>query len=102
MRKLGCGIGAVLLVLAVAGGLVQVVMSLRGSGVPLSAGWLWFQIDGNSLVGFQALIEKRVSPALWTPIQTVLTWPVWLALGIPGPALALSCLALRRREPSPR
>jgi hypothetical protein len=100
MKKVGCGLGLVLLVLAAAGALAAIV--LQGTHPTISIGWLWFQIDGNSLVGFQALIEKRVSPALWTPIQTVLTWPVWLALGIPGLALALSCLALRRREPSPR
>jgi len=95
MRKLGCGLGLVLLALAVAGALAPIVM--QGAHPAISIGWLWFQIDGNSLVGFQALIEKRVSPALWTPIQTVLTWPVWLALGIPGLVLGLCCLALRRR-----
>jgi hypothetical protein len=98
MRKLGCGLGLVLLVLATAGALAPVV--IQGAHPTISLGWLWFQIDGNSLVGFQALIEKRVSPALWTPIQTVLIWPVWLALGIPGVALALACLGWRRRAPS--
>jgi hypothetical protein len=99
MKKLGCGIGLVLLVLAAASTLAPIVM--QGPHPPISLGWLWFQIDGNSLVGFQALIEKRVSPALWGPIQSVLTWPVWLSLGIPGLLLALCCLALRRRDPAP-
>ena len=98
MRKVGCGLGLVLLALAVAGALAEVVMAAHP---PISLGWLWFQIDGNSLVGFQALIEKRVSPALWPPIQSVLTWPLWLSAGIPGLLLALSCLGLRRRNSVP-
>jgi hypothetical protein len=100
MRTL-CGLGLVLLVLAAVAAVAAIVMGLRGAHPTISIGWLWFQIDGNSLVGFQALIEKRVSPALWPPIQTVLTWPVWLALGIPGLLLALSCLGLRPRAPAP-
>jgi len=98
MKKLGCGLGLALLVTAAAGALAPVVM--QGAPPTISTGWLWFQIDGNSLVGFQALIEKRVSPALWAPIQTVLTWPLWLVLGIPGLALGLSCLWRRRSSPA--
>jgi hypothetical protein len=96
MKKLGCIVGFILLLLAAAGALAGLV--LAGSGPPgrISLGWLWFQIHGNSLVGFQALIEKGVSPALWPPIQTFLTWPVWLVLGVPGVLLALCCLGLRR------
>jgi hypothetical protein len=98
MKKLGCGLGFVLLLLAAASALAEIVMLARGSHTVISIGWLWFQIDGNSLVGFQALIEKGVNPALWPPIQAVLTWTVWLALGIPGVLLALCCLGLGRRE----
>jgi hypothetical protein len=98
MRRYGCGLGVALLLLAVAGRLAEIMLLWRGAPTAISLGWLWFQIHANSLVGFQALIEKAVSPALWPPIQTLLTWPLWLALGIPGVLLALSCLGLRRQN----
>jgi hypothetical protein len=96
MKRTGCSVGVVLLLLAAASALVGIVMAQAAPG-PISLGWLWFQIHGNSLVGFQALIEKGVSPAAWPPIQSLLTWPLWLVLGVPGVLLALCCL--RRRRP---
>jgi hypothetical protein len=96
MKRIGCGLGIVLLLLAAMSALAEIVMLSRGAQGAISLGWLWFQIHGNSLVGFQALIEKGVSPALWPPIQSLLTWPLWLVLGIPGVLLGLFCLRLRR------
>jgi hypothetical protein len=96
MKKIGCGLGLVLLVLAAAAALSEIAFWAQGRPMTISLGWLWFQLDGNSLVGFQALIEKRVSPSLWTPIQTVLTWPIWRSLGIAGILFALFCFGLRR------
>jgi hypothetical protein len=98
MRRIGCGLGVVLLLLAAAGALAEVVMAAEGARGAISLGWLWFQVHGNSLVGFQALIEKGVSPAAWPPIQSLLTWRLWLVFGIPGVLLALFCLRLRRPE----
>jgi hypothetical protein len=51
-------------------------------------------------VGFQALIEKSVSPDAWPPIQSFLTWRLWLVLGIPGVLLALCCVRPRRARPA--
>jgi hypothetical protein len=96
MKKFGCGLGFVLLLLAAASALAEIVMLARGAQGAISLGWLWFQIHGNSLVGFQALIEKSIGPAVWQPIQYLLTLPAWLVLGIPGAILCLSCLTLRR------
>jgi hypothetical protein len=96
MKRFGCGLGFALLLLASASALAEIVMAARGAPGAISLGWLWFQIHANSLVGFQALIEKGVSPGAWPPIQSLLTWPVWLVLGIPGVLLGLSCLALWR------
>jgi hypothetical protein len=96
MKRTGCILGAILLLLAAASALAEVVMAAQGARGAISLGWLWFQIHGNSLVGFQALIEKGVSPAAWPPIQSFLTWRLWLVLGIPGVLLALCCLRLRR------
>jgi hypothetical protein len=98
MKKLGCIAGFVLLLLGAASALAEIVMFDSGLRGVISPGWLWFQIHGNSLVGFQALIEKGLSPALWPPIQSFLTWPLWLVLGVPGALLALCCLALRRTQ----
>jgi hypothetical protein len=98
MKRFGCRLGLVLLVLAAASALAGIVMQVRGAPAPISIGWLWYQIHGNSLVGFQALIEKGVSPALWPPIQSFLTWQLWLVLGVPGVLLALCCLGLRRKD----
>ncbi|MEM7023222.1 MAG: hypothetical protein AAF637_11615 [Pseudomonadota bacterium] len=96
--KLGCAIGFVLLLLAAASALAGVVM---GTDIPqgtLSLGWLWFQVHGNSLVGFQALVEKGLGPHVWPPIRNLLAVPAWLVLGIPGCLLALACLRLRQSE----
>lgn len=96
MKRIGCGLGVVLLLLAAASALAEIVMAAQGGRGTISLGWLWFQIHGNSLVGFQALIEKGVSPAAWAPIQSLLIWPAWLVFGIPGALLGLFCLGLRR------
>jgi hypothetical protein len=98
MKRLGCIVGSVLLLLAAASALAGIVMAAQGARGPLSLGWLWFQIHGNSLVGFQALVEKSVSPAAWPPIQSLLTWPAWLVLGVPGVLLGLCCLRPRRPD----
>lgn len=100
MKRLGCVVGVVLLLLAAASALAEVVMAAQGTPGPISLGWLWFQVHGNSLVGFQALIE-RASPAFWPPIQSLLTWRAWLVLGVPGVLLALFCLGLRRPAQAP-
>jgi hypothetical protein len=96
MKKLGCGLGFVLLLLAAASALAEIVTVARGGQGLISLGWIWFQIHGNSLVGFQALIEKSISPAVWQPVQYLLTLPAWLVLGIPGVILGLCCRSLRR------
>jgi hypothetical protein len=96
MKRMCCRLGVVLLLLAAASALAGIVMAVEGTRGAISLGWLWFQIHGNSLVGFQALIEKGVSPAFWPPIQSLLTWPLWLVLGIPGVLAALCCPGLRR------
>ena len=63
----------------------------------ISAGELWARSDANSLVGFQALIEKGAAPWLWSDIVLpVLIGPAW---AIPlVPAALLLVLAWRRRR----
>jgi len=101
MMRTGCALGALLLLLAAASAVAEVVLAAQGGQAAVSLGWLWYQIHGNSLVGFQALIEKGVSPAAWAPIQSLLIWPAWLVLGVPGLLLGLCCLRLRRPDAAP-
>ena len=61
-------------------------------------GAIWADIHANSLVGFGAVVEKSISPALWTEVLVpLLSQPAWLVLGAPGAALAALFHWLRRR-----
>ncbi len=67
----------------------------------IAAGELWARADGNSLVGFQALIEKNAKPWLWSDIVLpVLLAPAWAVPLAPGALLLLACRrrAHRRRR----
>jgi hypothetical protein len=92
MRAFGFWLGAILL----AGGALAGLYELATHATQ-SLGSIWFQIHANSLVGFQALIEKRISPMMWPPVQALLTWPAWLVLVPPG--LVLAVLGWRRKAP---
>lgn len=91
MSKFGYWLGVGLLVAAAAAALAEFFTMLQGAPATLSIGAIWFRINANSLVGFQALIEKAVSPAVWPPIQWLLTLPTWLVLAPPGLLLVLLC-----------
>lgn len=98
MRSLAFYIGLALLVLAASAGVAHILAALlQPAGGRVSIGSIWAGLDANSLVGFQGLIENRVSPALWTPVQAYLVWPAWLTLGLPG--LLLVLLFRPRRRP---
>ena len=90
------GLVSLLVFLAVFGH--EVYGAITGGGYRLiSGGELWFMFDGNSLVGFQALIEKNVAPWLWSDIVLpVLRGPAW---AIPlVPAALLLVLGRSRRH----
>jgi hypothetical protein len=89
MRKFGYWLGVGLLVAGAAAAVAEFLATLQGAPSTLSVGAMWFRIDANSLVGFQALIEKGVTPAVWPPIQWLLTLPAWLVLAPPGVLLVL-------------
>ena len=72
-----------------------------GEWAPIAAGQLWFDIHRDSLQLAQPAIERYILPALWDPvILTVLQWPAWAVLGLPG--LVLAWLADRPRRPKPK
>ena len=57
---------------------------------------IWVNINANSLVGFGAIIEQKVSPWLWSEVLVpLLSLPAWLVFGAPG---ALLAWYLRRRR----
>lgn len=94
MKRIGYLSGLVLLVLGTAVLLAELFTGVQGSRSVLSIGAIWFRLHANSLVGFQAAIEKSLSPDLWPPIQTLITIPAWFILMPLGLALVFSC---RRR-----
>jgi hypothetical protein len=78
----------------------EIYGALAGGGYALIAGGeLWAGIHGNSLVGFGALIEKNISPWLWSAIFVpILLAPAWAIAAAPGLVLAVLCRARRRRR----
>jgi len=91
MRKFGYWLGVALLIAGAAAAVAELLTMLQGAPATLSPGAIWFRIHANSLVGFQALIEKGVSPLIWPPIQWLLTLPTWLVLVPPGLLLIVLC-----------
>ena len=96
MRTFGYWLGVGLLIAGAAAGLAELLTYLQGAPTTLSPGAIWFRLHANSLVGFQALVEKGPLPWLWPPIQVLLTLPSWLLLLPPGVLLVLACRARRR------
>jgi hypothetical protein len=96
MRTSGYWFGVALVIAGAAVALAELLNHLQGAPTRLSLGAIWFRIHSNSLVGFQALIEKGPLPWLWPPIQFLLILPTWLILVPPG----LLLIALCRPRPS--
>lgn len=86
MRTAGLVIGVLFLVIAAGFGIAELV-----SDGTQSLGTLWFRLNPNSLVGFQAVVEKQLTPALWPPLQWLLLQPGWLVFLIPAVLLIASC-----------
>lgn len=92
MRQLGYVVGLGLLLIAGAALVAQLLSLWASSGYrPVSVGSMWYALDGNSLVGFQGLIERNLGSMVWAPIQFVLTVPAWISLAVPGALLTLFC-----------
>ena len=98
-RRIGLTLGWLLIALALAAFAYEALLALQaGAYRMLAAGELWFRIDVSSLNLVQAVTQRYLHPALWDPaLQTVLMWPAWALLGIPG---ALLVLAFWPRRPS--
>jgi hypothetical protein len=84
MRTFGYWLGVGLLIAGAAAAVAELLTILQGAPAMLSLGAIWYRIHANSLVGFQGLIERGLSPVIWPPIQWLLTLPTWLVLVPPG------------------
>lgn len=66
-----------------------------------ATGELWFTLHSGSLNLLQAITQRYIFPALWDPIfVTVLLWPAFVVVGVPG--LILSYAFRRRRLLRPK
>ena len=77
----------------------EIVGALGGGNYALIVGGeLWVRIHANSLVGFQALIDKNISPWLWGHIiLPILLAPAWAIAVAPGLLLSIVCRRRRKR-----
>jgi hypothetical protein len=100
-RRIGRWAGWILIALAVAALLMDAYEAhVSGSFAPMAAGELWYRLHRSSLGLLQAVVQRYISPWLWDPaIVTILTWPAFLVLGVPGVLLAVLC---RKRRGSRR
>ena len=87
MRSFGYWLGVALLI----AGAVMANIDYLHAPMSISLGWLWAQINANSLVGFQSLIENHISPAIWPPILDVLLLPISLVVLPIGILLVIVC-----------
>ncbi len=95
-----CRIIACLFLLAALGLFAyEIYGAISSDGYALVAGGeLWSRIHGNSLVGFGALIEKNISPWLWSEIIVpILLAPAWAIAVVPGLVLAILCRTRHKR-----
>ncbi|MGH6898849.1 MAG: hypothetical protein ACREJ5_20260 [Geminicoccaceae bacterium] len=97
MRTFGYWLGVALLIAGAAAAVAELLTMLQSAPATLSLGAIWYRIHANSLVGFQGLIERDLSPLVWPPIQWLLTLPTWLVLVPPGLLLVFLCRGKGRR-----
>ena len=90
-----------LLIVAAGAVIAMEIVTLATSGEyrVLAAGEVWFKIGPAGINLAQAVIQRYIHPILWDPvIVTVLLWPGWAVLGVPGIMLAWRCRRRRRRR----
>ena len=67
----------------------------------IAAGELWYKGSPNSLNLVQAVVQRRLHPALWDDVlRPILLLPAWAVLAVPGFLLLFSARRRRRRHSS--
>ncbi len=79
-------VGLIFLGVAVVAFLADAVKSIAASTIVLTPlGKYWFDVSRETLNAAQAAVQRYMSPWLWDPvIQTLLTWPAFLTMGVVG------------------
>jgi ABC-type Fe3+ transport system permease subunit len=79
---------------------VDAAKSIAASSlIVTSVGQWWFAIDRASLDAFRHSVEAAAGGWLWDSfIQTFLSTPLWLVLGLPGAVLIAVTPTARRRR----
>jgi len=103
MRLVGCGLGWLLIVAALAVAGWELLAPNPAVGFDLRpAGELWYSLSPGSLNLLQAVVERYIWPPLWDPaIVGILQWPALAVFAVPGLVLLVVCYwrpAHRRRR----
>jgi len=71
----------------------------HGAWAFIPAGELWFELHPDSLQLVQPAIERHLWVFLWNPLLfTLLQFPAWAVLAVPGLLLAFGHLLRRRGQ----
>lgn len=90
MRRIGYGLGVVLLVIAASIAVAQLLALLVGTAAnPVSLASMWAGAGEASYTGFQSLVERSAGTVAWTSLHLLLALPAWLPLGLLGILLLL-------------
>jgi ABC-type spermidine/putrescine transport system permease subunit I len=79
---------------------VDAAKSIAASSlIVTSVGQWWFAFDRGSLDAFRKSVDSVAGGWAWDSfVQTILSMPLWLALGLPGAVLIALAPATRRRR----
>ena len=95
-------VGLVFIAGMLAAAVVDATKSIAASSLTVtSVGQWWFSLSRTSLDATRQIVQGSIDPHiggwLWDPvIQTLLSLPTWLALGVPGAVLIAIAPTARR------
>ncbi len=85
MRRLARALGLTLLLLGAAAAIAEVLTLVASGGTSrVSLGAVWYALSANSLVGFQAAVERGPGELAGRLFVDLLALPAWLVLGLLG------------------
>ena len=90
MQRLAFWLGTGLLLAGAAAAVAEVLTLVASGGASrVSLGGVWYALSANSLVGFQAAVERHLGEPAGNVLVALLALPAWLVLGLLGLALRL-------------